>query len=347
MREFHLHPVMARELSAPVLLVCGNRLEALRLVPLLRALRAPGRGAGALLLDTGEQGAEVRDCLREHGLAADLRLPPTRGRLAAGWALARLCWRLRPAAIIAGGASASGLAAAFAARLAGVSSSLLLSGLDAAPLWRRRLLVSFHTWFYLGREAPLWPWPRGRALETGDPLFDLCREQAEASAAAAEMRPGRALLAWRGSPANAEAHVQAWLQAEAGARIDWIAAPLGGEEQALGLRRLGRLPHWRSLALLRRAQVLLTDDAILAHEARWLGRPVLWLGATPAPAGTIESAPGSVAQNLRLAFHGALAARPLGEDGRSANRLAAQILDRIEQRAFAGLLTRSRKALTK
>ncbi|MCE7930200.1 MAG: hypothetical protein DYH17_02315, partial [Xanthomonadales bacterium PRO6] len=72
MRTFRLPRALAAERPAPVLLVAGTRLEALRLLPLLRALRAPGRGEGALLVDTGESGPAVREALREHGLAPDL-----------------------------------------------------------------------------------------------------------------------------------------------------------------------------------------------------------------------------------------------------------------------------------
>lgn len=342
MREFRLPRAFAGDISAPVLLVCGTRIEALRLLPLLRALRAPGRGAGALLLDTGESGAVVRETLREHGLAADLRLPPARGTAGMAFALARLCMRLRPSLVLAGGASGSGLAAALAARFGGCGSALLVSNIESVPRWRWRLLARLHTWFYLGREQPRVQWPRGRAQEVGDPLFDLCREQAQASNSAGEGQGVRALLAWRQAPENCEHLVAGWIDGQPDLRLDWIAAPMSNTDSQAGLRRLGELPHWRALALARRAAVLLTDDPLLAVEARWLSRPVLWLGPGAAPFGSIATGPAAIAQSLRLAVNGSLVASPLDEDGRAAPRLAAHLLNRIEQRAFAGILTRAR-----
>ena len=85
MRAFRLPRALTDAPAAPLLLVAGTRLEALRLLPLLRALRATGRGDGALLVDSGESGAEVREALREHGLAPDLRLPGARGASAAAF----------------------------------------------------------------------------------------------------------------------------------------------------------------------------------------------------------------------------------------------------------------------
>ncbi|HWS26296.1 MAG TPA: hypothetical protein VN259_06915, partial [Xanthomonadales bacterium] len=180
MRAFRLPRVLTGDMPSPLLLVAGTRLEALRLLPLLRALRAQGRGEGALLVDTGESGAAVREALREHGLAPDLRLPGARGTSAAAFAMLRLALRVQPAMIVVGGASRSGLAAAIAARGAGINSALIASSADSAPKLRWRLLASLCTWFYLGREAPALELPRGRALQTGDPLFDLCREQSDA-----------------------------------------------------------------------------------------------------------------------------------------------------------------------
>jgi hypothetical protein len=342
MRAFRLPRILAGDTSAPLLLVAGTRMEALRLLPLLRALRAPGRGDGALLVDTGESGSAVRETLREHGLAADLRLPGARGTGAAAFALLRLLLRIKPALVVAGGASRSGLAAAMAARGAGINSALIASSADQAPRWRWRLLAGLHTWFYLGRERPVMDLPRGRAVETGDPLFDLCREQSEALGAASDLSHQRALLACSLTGAPAEALAASLLSAEPGLKLDWLAAPgLGDRDIEPRLRRLGHLPHWRTLALLRRNAVLITDDALLALEARWFGRIVLWIGDA-APPGCALCTPSSAASQLPLALHQSLAARPLTEDGRAAARLATHLLDRIEQRVFAGLLTRSR-----
>jgi hypothetical protein len=343
MRAFRLPRSLAGETPSPLLLVAGTRLEALRLLPLLRVLRAPGRGEGALLVDTGESGPAVREALREHGLAPDLRLPGARGTSAAAFALLRLALRLRPALIVAGGASRSGLAAVIGARGAGINSALIASSADSAPRLRWRLLSSLCTWFYLGQEAPPMDLPRGRALQTGDPLFDLCREQSDAVGAAPESSIARAVLASSLPSADGERLIDALLMRESDLRIDWIAAPgLGEREIHQRLRRLGHLPHWRALALLRRGRALITDDPLLALEARWLGRHVLWIGAGAAPRGCIECKLGEVAERLHLTLDQALAPRPLHEDGRAAPRLAAHLLDRVEQRAFAGLLTRFR-----
>jgi hypothetical protein len=68
----------------------------------------------------------------------------------------------------------------------------------------------------------------------------------------------------------------------------------------------------------------------------------LWIGASPAPRGCIECKLGEVAERLHHAVDQTLSPKPLPEDGRAAARLAAHLLDRIDQRAFAGLLTRVR-----
>lgn len=345
MRAFRLPRALAAEQPAPVLLVAGTRLEALRLLPLLRALRAPGRGEGALLVDTGESGPAVREALREHGLAPDLRLPGARGIGAAALALLRLALRLNPALVVAGGASRSGLAAALGARAAGIGSALIASSADVAPRLRWRLLSSLCTWFYLGREAPALELPRGRALVTGDPLFDLCREQGEALGAAAEALSARVVLASSLAATDGERVVDSLLARERGElRIDWVAAPpLSEREPQARVRRLGTLPHWRTLALLRRARVLVTDDSLLALEARWLGRPVFWIGADPAPRGCVACTLPQLADAVHHGLDHTLEARPLPEDGRAAPRLAAHLLDGVEQRVFAGWLTRARR----
>lgn len=343
MRAFRLPRALAGDTHSPLLLVAGTRLEALRLLPLLRALRAPGRGDGALLVDTGESGSAVREALREHGLAADLRLPGARGTSAAAFALLRLMLRIRPALVVAGGASRSGLATALSARGAGIGSALLASSADQAPRWRWRMLAALHTWFYLGRERPPLDLPRGRAVETGDPLFDLCREQSEALGALAESSYPRTLLACTLNAPEGELLVERLLDSEAELRVDWLTAPgLGEREAHTRLRRMGHLPHWRTLALLRRTQVLITDDALLALEARWFGRQVLWIGAGPAPLGCVVCSTQEAPATLQMALHQSLSARPLIEDGRAAGRLASHLLDRIDQHAFAGLLSRSR-----
>lgn len=345
MRAFRLPRALASEQPAPVLLVAGTRLEALRLLPLLRALRSPGRGEGALLVDTGESGPAVREALREHGLAPDLRLPGARGIAAASLALLRLALRIGPCLVVAGGASRSGLAAALGARGAGIGSALIASSADMAPRLRWRLLTGLCTWFYLGREAPPLELPRGRALVTGDPLFDLCREQGEALGAPVEPAAARVVLACSLAPADGERLVDSLLAREGSElRIDWVAAPplLERTPQA-GVRRLGHLPHWRSLALLRRTRVLITDDALLALEARWLGRPVFWIGADPAPRGCVACSLPQLADAVHHGLAHTLDARPLAEDGRAAPRLAAHLLDGVEQRVFAGWLTRVRR----
>jgi hypothetical protein len=330
--------------DAPMLLVAGNRLEAQRLIVLMRTLRAPSVGRGALLVDTGERGSEVRDTLREHGLAADLRLPDAGGTLSIAGKLARLVLRVEPALIVAGGGSGSGLAAALAGRLTGVRSALLASSADEAPGWRWRLLGALHTWFYLGREHPRIDCRRGRAVESGDPVFDLCREQSEALGLASEAPQARVLVAWSAAGRATPGVLADLLEQQPESRIDWVRAPelAAGDPPHPRLRRLGQVPHWRLLALIKRAGCLLTDDRVLAMEARWFGRPVLWVGGTVVPPGCVACTPATLAHNFRMALDGALAARPLVEDGRAAVRLAGHLADRVEEHVLAGLLTRSR-----
>jgi len=344
MREFRVPRALMGDTQAPILLAAGSRLESLRLLPLLRALRAQGRGPGALLIDTGESGSAVREALREHGLSADLRLPAAGGTTAMAVGLGRLCARLRPSLVVAGGASRSGLAVALGARGAGVSSALLVSSIDPAPRWRWQLLGALHTWFYLARERPSLSLPRGRAVDVGDPLFDLCREQSEALGSVPTNAQPRALLIWNSRPDDAKAQVDTWLASQPDLRLDWVAAPsvLSDSPAQLQLRRVGNLPHWRALALIRRSDVVLTDSVIAAAEARWVGRSVIWLGDQLAPTGSIRAG-NDVVHTLNLALSGSLQSQPLIEDGRAATRLAAHLLDSVEQRAFAGLLTRAHR----
>lgn len=330
--------------DAPMLLIAGNRLEAQRLIVLMRTLRAPSVGRGALLVDTGERGSEVRDTLREHGLAADLRLPDAGSTFAITGKLLRLVLRVEPSLIVAGGASGSGLAAALAGRLSGIRSALLASSADQAPGWRWRLLGALHTWFYLGREHPRIECPRGRAVESGDPAFDLCREQTEALGLASELPQARVLVAWSNAGAATPDRLTDLLEEQPEVRIDWVRAPelVTGATAHPRLRRLGQVPHWRLLALLKRTRCLLTDDRVLAMEARWFGRPVLWVGDADVPPACVACTPATLAHNFRMALDGAIDARPLAEDGRAAVRLAGHLADRVEEHVLAGLLTRSR-----
>ena len=221
---------------------------------------------------------------------------------------------------------------------------LAADAIDQAPRLRWRLLSGLCTWFFLGREAPLLDLPRGRALETGDPLFDLCREQSEAVGIGQEPAGARVVIATTLSAPDGERLVDALLAREGeDLRIDWIGAPpLGEREVQQRVRRLGALPHWRALALLRRSRILVTDDPLLAMEARWIGRTVFWIGASAVPRGCIEVPLPQLAGAVHQALAQTLSPRPLAEDGRAAPRLAAQLLDRVEQRAFAGWLTRVR-----
>ncbi len=321
---WRLPRMLFRQSESPVLLLAGNRLEAWRLVPVLRALRA-AEGGGALLVDAG-CGDEVSAALRELGMSADIKLPACR---ALTLALYRLGAKISPAMFVAGGASKSAIAAGLAARSLGVQSALLGSPIDQSSPWRWRTLGALFTWSFAGAEAPK---IGRRTLQVGDPFFDLCREQAAATDGAQQAQR----VFWHErSLANAAVAMREYLSQHS-ACIDWMGACGASLD---GVRQYGAIPHWRRLALLRRAQVVVTDDTLTAFEARFMARPVLWIGPSP-PRGCV-AAGDDLPRALWQAQTGAIAARPLIEDGRAATRIAAHVCERIDNLALAGLLSRA------
>lgn len=341
------------QLQAPILLVAGNRSEALRLIPVLQQLRAAAAGSGALLVNASPDAHSVNECLRQCGLRADLcpGAGSTASGLSAFWQLWRLIGSIGPSLVVTGGSSVAAGRALWAARLRGLATVALMGAEQdvLAPRARRRMRAA--TWRYLAAEHPGAARDRPRTLRVGDPLFDLCREQAAAVAAPAH-EPGRRVLMYL--PQAPWARVQRLcgelstaVRDLSDCRIDWLgdeAEPAAsGEVEGSGsrIRLLGRLPHWRVLGLLRRADVVVTDSPVLAMEARWAGRPVLWASDQPPPRGCIRcEGPQALAASLRHALLGHLAATPLQEDGRAAARLSAHLLSLTADRSLAGLLSR-------
>ncbi len=326
-----LPKMLSHAADAPLLLVAGNRIEAWRLVPLLRALRNSRDGGGALLVDAG-RGDEVGAALRELGMAADLRLGSHSRLPALTFSLHRLVRRISPSMIVAGGGSPGALACGLAAKSLATPSTVLDCAVDGTPLWRWRALSMLFTWILTGSEVPS---PRARSRRLGDPLFDLYREQAAATASNGAQRSD--LVVWDERTLDDPLACMRRLSAT---QFEWIDAPAGVARS--GLRRLGAVPHWRRLALIRRATVIVTDQRLTAFQARWLARPVVWTGADAAPAGCLQSSPEELPRTIAQALNGALAPLPLLEDGRAAPRLAAALRERVESRAFAGWLTQFR-----
>ncbi len=326
-----LPKMLSQVADAPLLLVAGSRIEAWRLVPLLRALRNSRDGGGALLVDAG-RGDEVGAALRELGIAPDLRLNGHSGLPALTFSMHRLVRRVSPSMIVAGGGSLGALACGLAAKSLATPSTALACAVDATPRWRWRALSMLFTWVLACAEVPS---SRGRTLRLGDPLFDLCREQAAATASNGGQRSD--LVVWDERTLD---DPLAAMRKLSSTQFEWIDAPPGAALS--GLRRLGALPHWRRLALMRRATVIVTDHRLTAFQARWLARVVVWTGADAAPTGCLQSTPEELPRTLTQALNGTLVPLPLLEDGRAAPRMAAALRERVDSRAFAGWLTQFR-----
>jgi len=129
--------------AAHVLLVVGTRPEAIKLAPVVRALRA-GDWARATVLDTGQHDDLVPAALRAVGLMPDLRVPLRRVDHSLNELLAELIRGLdgvlaqvRPDAVLVQGDTTSALAGALAAFHRGVPvghvEAGLRSGTPGAP----------------------------------------------------------------------------------------------------------------------------------------------------------------------------------------------------------------------
>lgn len=145
---------------SPILILAGTRPECLKLVALVRALRAED-GPPVVLVSSGQHPQMVRDTLAQWGLAPDRELPAvTPGSLSAQvrWMrdhVRRLCGELRPALVVVQGDTSSAYAGALAARAAGVELAHVEAGLRTTDPMRpfpeepfRRRIAALADWHF-------------------------------------------------------------------------------------------------------------------------------------------------------------------------------------------------------
>jgi len=127
------------EATRPLLAICGTRPEAVKIAPVIRALRA--RGLQVVLVSTGQHTDLLPVMLREVGLTADIDL-------AVGWpgatttqllaailtSLAPVLAAFRPSLVIVQGDTVSTLAGALAAAYAGLPVAHVEAGLRTGDL---------------------------------------------------------------------------------------------------------------------------------------------------------------------------------------------------------------------
>ncbi|MFJ6137611.1 non-hydrolyzing UDP-N-acetylglucosamine 2-epimerase [Kitasatospora sp. NPDC092286] len=177
----------------PAVLLAGTRPEALKLIPLLRAL--PERGVKTVLVDSGQHPGMVAAALAPFGLAPAEGLAPSRGSGSLAATVRGLresvheaIRRLAPRLMVVHGDTSTTYAGALAARAAGVPLSHVEAGLRTAhplrpfpeELFRRRVgsLADLHfaptteATANLRREGIT-----GRCVETvGNTIIDVLRE---------------------------------------------------------------------------------------------------------------------------------------------------------------------------
>ncbi|MCS6931244.1 MAG: UDP-N-acetylglucosamine 2-epimerase (non-hydrolyzing) [Acetobacteraceae bacterium] len=295
-----------------ILVALGTRPEAIKLAPVVLALRA--RGAEPRVATTGQQEALAAEALAAFGLAPDVALdaPPAARGLSESVAamlrgLAGVIAEASPGAVVVQGDTASCFAAAFAAFHAGVPVAHVEAGLRSRDLGNpfpeegyRVAVDGIARWLFAptaGAAANLSAEEaRGaRVLVTGNTGVDALlamRAQVAAERCPVEVPEGRRLVVATLHRRESFGAVLAGLAealAAIAARPDVVLAlPLHPNPAACaplrarlsGLPRvvlLEALPYPRMVRLLAAASLLLTDSGGLQEEVPALGLPVLVL----------------------------------------------------------------------
>ena len=299
--------------GADVHVVVGTRPEAVKVAPVLLALRAAGRST--CLVDTGQQPARVREALAPFGLTPDVQLDITRrdGGLAELTAVTVTAFDAHlstdpPRLVLVQGDTTTAFTAALAAALRGVPVAHLEAGLrtgDRArpfPEEMNRVLLAGVADVHLAptpralaallREGV----PRERVLVTGNTVVDAL--EAMLPALRAQPRPqlaarpaGDRLLvvtvhrreAWGPGVRAVCAAVRTLLELHPDLRAvvvthpnPAVAADVHGALDGVDRATVvDPLPYDEVLALLLHTDLLLTDSGGLQEEAPTLGLPVL------------------------------------------------------------------------
>ncbi|MGG5888676.1 non-hydrolyzing UDP-N-acetylglucosamine 2-epimerase [Falsiroseomonas sp. HC035] len=292
-----------------VLVVFGTRPEAIKMMPVLAALRARP-GVAALACATGQHGTLVADVLAEFDERADIDLgamPAGIGLpLLTGYLLTALAAAIAAAApdlVLVQGDTLSAFAAALAAHQAQVPVGHVEAGLrsgDLANPWPEEFhRVAIDALAAL-RFAPTAAaaanlaaeYGSGRVLVTGNTGIDALFRARRTGVVPIAVPQGRRLLLvtvhrrenW-GAPLARVAEAVATLARRGDVEVAWplhpnpqvrgpVKARLGGLP---GIHLLGPLPFCDNVALMRAAHLVLTDSGGMQEEAPALGRPVLVL----------------------------------------------------------------------
>lgn len=291
-----------------LLVALGTRPEAIKLAPVVLALRA--RGADVRVVTTGQQGAMAAEALAAFGLGADAALatPAARGLSESVAAMLRgvagVIEAARPDAVVVQGDTASCFAAAFAGFHARVPVAHVEAGLRSRDLDNpfpeegyRVAVDGVSRWLFAptAEAAANLASHGGRVVVTGntgvDALLAMRARVADAPCPVA-VPPGARLVVATLHRREAFGPVMDGLAqalAAVASRPDVVLAlPLHSNPAAAaplrarlaGLPRvvlLDALPYPRMVRLLASATLLLTDSGGLQEEAPALGLPVLVL----------------------------------------------------------------------
>ncbi|NKC32249.1 non-hydrolyzing UDP-N-acetylglucosamine 2-epimerase [Falsiroseomonas selenitidurans] len=292
-----------------VLVAFGTRPEAIKMMPVLAALR-DRPGLLPLACSTGQHHALVRDLLAEWHEAAAIEL----GALPPGLGLPRLTSYLltgmagaiaaaRPDLVLVQGDTLSAFAAALAAHQAGIAVGHVEAGLRSGDLrnpWPEEFhRVSIDAMAAL-RFAPnatasanlRAEYGAGRVIVTGNTGIDALFRNRRTGVVPVAIAPGRRLILvtahrrenW-GAPLAGIAEAVAGLAARGDVELVWPLHPNPAVREAVtarlagvaGVHLLPPLPYGDSLALMQAACLVLTDSGGMQEEAPALGRPVLVL----------------------------------------------------------------------
>nr|WP_281419420.1 UDP-N-acetylglucosamine 2-epimerase (non-hydrolyzing) [Falsiroseomonas tokyonensis] len=291
------------------MVVFGTRPEAIKMMPVLAALRDHPR-LRPTACATGQHPALVADVMAEFGERPEIELgalPPGRGLpLLTGYLLTSVASAIaaaRPDLVLVQGDTLSAFAAALAAHQAGVPVGHVEAGLrsgDLANPWPEEFhRVAIDAMAVL-RFAPTeqaaahlrTEYGSGQVLVTGNTGIDALFRARRTGVVPVAIAPGRRLLLvtahrrenW-GAPLLRIAEAVAALAQREDVEIVWPLHPNPAVRDAVtgrlaGLPRvhlLGALPYCDSVALMRAASLLLTDSGGMQEEAPALGCPVLVL----------------------------------------------------------------------
>lgn len=303
---------MSSPLTAPIAVLFGTRPEAIKLAPVILALRAAGRAH--LVVTTGQHATLAGDALRLLGIEPDIDLHLMRDRQSLDYLLAAAVGRVgdllearRPAAVVVQGDTTSMLGAALAAFHHRIPVGHVEAGLRSSDLahpfpeeMNRRAASVIAHWHFAPTKRAAENLRREGITEgvhvTGNTVVDALRHVLDAGVVrlppdlAAFVDGGPYVLAtahrresWDGGIARIAAALRMVLQARPELRLVFVTHPnpiarepveeiLRDEDRAIVL---DSVDYGAFLALVRGARVAVSDSGGVQEEGATLGTPVL------------------------------------------------------------------------